>query len=186
MRAGIIKKLTMTSKLTKFDKKCLQKTIGVARETFKQGINYPVGAVLSIDDEIIDVAGNEIIKHKSFVKHAENVLIIRNGKKLYKASKAGKKISLYSTLEPCIQCLGSCVTNKVNRIVYIQKDPNGGACDIKYNNIGSRYKEFWPEIIHAPISKEPKRIIISYFRLELERGNNIEWATKMLRLLQNV
>jgi tRNA(Arg) A34 adenosine deaminase TadA len=152
----------------------------------KLGINYPVGAVLSIDDEIIDVAGNEINRHKSFVKHAENVLIIRNGKKLYKASRAKKKITLFSTLEPCIQCLGSCVTNKVNQIVYIQKDPNGGACDIKYDNIGSRYKEFWPEIIHAPISKKPKMIMVAYFKEELKRGSNVEWATKMLGLLKNV
>lgn len=173
-------------KLIKTDRECLRKTIDIAEEVLEKGINYPVGAVLSIDGEIIDVAGNEINKQKSFVKHAENILIIRNDKKIFKASKEGKEICLYSTLEPCIQCLGACVTNKINKIFYIQKDPNGGACDIKHDNIGLRYKEFWPEIIHASVSKAPKNLMVKYFKLNLKRGLYIEWSNKMLELLKKV
>jgi len=175
----------MNNALSKFDKQCLKKAIDVATETFKRGVNYPVGAVLCIDNEIVDIVGNEINGRKSLVKHAENTLIIRNDRKLYMASKAGKTICLYSTLEPCIQCLGSCVTNKVNKIFYIQKDPNGGACDIRYDNIGSRYKEFWPEIIYAPISKIPKKLMVAHFKSNLKNRINIEWANKMLGLLKN-
>ena len=43
----------MNSKLTKFDKECLQKAIDIAAETFEQGINYPVGAVLTINGKIV-------------------------------------------------------------------------------------------------------------------------------------
>jgi tRNA(Arg) A34 adenosine deaminase TadA len=176
----------MPTKLSKFDKECLRKAIDVAAETLKIGTNYPVGAVLCIDNQIIDIAGNEINRQKSFVKHAENTLIIRNDTKLFNASKAGKAIALYSTLEPCIQCLGACVTNKVNKLFYIQKDPNGGACDLQYENIGLRYREFWPEIIHAPISKTPKKLMVAYFNTNLKNGTQLEWSTKMLRLLKDI
>ncbi len=167
------------SNLTKFDKECLNQAIEIARETCQKGVNYPVGAILAIDGKIIGSAGNEINKQKSFVNHAENLLIIRNGEKLYDAAKEKKIKTIYSTLEPCLQCLGACVANNVDRIVYIQKDPNGGACDVAHDNIGNRYREFWPEIIHVPISDEPKNFMISFFRDEIKRGN-IEWPTKML------
>lgn len=176
----------MRSKLSKFDRKCLKKAIDIAEETYKAGINYPVGAVLCIEDKIIGSAGNGTNKHKSLVKHAENTLIIKNGRKLFEAMKKNQTTALYSTLEPCIQCLGACVNNKVRRILYIQKDPNGGACEMKHDNIGSRYQEFWPEIIHAPISKNPKRLMVAHFKSELRKGNHVEWSRKMLGLLKNV
>ena len=61
--------------LSQFDKQCLEKAIENARSTFADG-NYPVGAVLAVDNEIIDSAGNKINKQKSFVNHVENELII--------------------------------------------------------------------------------------------------------------
>lgn len=170
----------MNNNINNFDKQCLLKAIDAAALSFKKG-NYPVGAVLSIDNKIIATAGNEINKRQSFVYHAENNLIINNGDKLFKARKK-KIISVYTTLEPCLQCLGACVTNHIDRIVYIQKDPNGGACSLEHNNIGSRYREFWPQIIYAPISKIPKKLMLNYFKEEIKKGNS-EWPKKMINLL---
>ncbi len=168
-------------KLSQFDKQCFEQAIGVARKTFTNG-NYPVGAVLAIDNKMIGSAGNEINKQKSFINHAENALIIKNGKILAEAYKQNKTISLYSTLEPCIQCLGASVTNHVNRILFIQKDPNGGACDLRHDNIGTWYKEIWPKIIHTPFTDEPKQLMIKFFYKEIKRGNT-KWPQKMLNLL---
>ena len=169
-------------KTNKADKQYLEQAISIAKETFGQG-NYPVGAVLTIDGKIIDSAGNEINKEKSYVNHAENTLIIRNGQKLYDAFQANKEIVLYSTLEPCIQCLGASVTNHVNRIVYVQKDPNGGACNLRHDNIGVWYRDTWPEILYAPISTEPREMMISFFKQEISKGNT-KWPKKMLSLLE--
>ena len=145
----------------------------------------PGRAILVIDEEIIATGYNEYTRdnpeQRSYVNHAENLLIIKNGIALSDAYKQGKTISLYSTLEPCIQCLGASVTNHVNRILYIESDPNGGACNIKHDNIGLWYKEFWPEIIHCPVSEEPKKMMIDFFRNEVKRGHT-EWPEKMLRL----
>lgn len=172
--------------LSLLDKQCFKAAIGIARETYKAG-DYPVGAVLAIDDEIIAVGGNEfnLNKHqqRSFVNHAENLLIIKNGQLLSDAYKQGKIISLYSTLEPCIQCLGASVTNHINRILYLECDPNGGACNLNHDNIGLWYKEVWPEIKHCNFSDEPKQLMINFFHEEIARGNT-EWPTRMLRLLK--
>lgn len=161
--------------------KYLRLAIDVAKQASNEG-NYPVGAVLTINQQIIDQAGNEINQGKSFFNHAENLLIMRNGSKLYEAWKNSKEISLYSTLEPCIQCLGASIINHINKIYYIQKDPNGGACDLKHDNIGLWYKNSWPEIVYSPISKEPLDMMIAFFNNEIKKGNT-KWPTKMLQLL---
>jgi len=68
--------------LNEFDKKCLLKAIDVAKETFNEG-NFPVGAILCMDNKIISAGGNEMKNKKSYICHAENMLIIKNGFKLF-------------------------------------------------------------------------------------------------------
>jgi tRNA(adenine34) deaminase len=170
----------MKLKLSQQELISLKKAIDASKNAYKSG-NYPVGAVLTVDDKIIGIAGNKIFEKNSFTNHAELSLIIRNGSKLFEAYKENKIIKLFSTLEPCIQCLGASVTNHVNKIVYITKDPNGGACNLKYDNIGDFYKNHWPEIIYAPISDQPLNLMRRYFQKEITKGNT-EWPRKMLRL----
>ncbi len=174
--------------LTLFDKQCLEKAINLAEGAYESG-NYPVGAVLAIDNEIIAIGGNKCNRNeserKSYIDHAEILLIIKHGNLLSEAYKHSKIISLYSTLEPCIQCLGAAVTNHVNHILFIESDPNGGACNLRHDNIGIWYKEVWPEITQCPISEEPKKLMIKFFHNEIKRGNT-EWPEKMLRLLKAV
>jgi len=174
----------MNSELAEDDKKYLDLCIKKAEETYRKYYNYPVGAVLVIDSKLVEASGNQIKGMKSFVHHAENQLIINNATKLYEAFENNKEIALYTTLEPCIQCLGASVTNHINKIVYIQKDPNGGACDLKHDNIGLFYKDKWPEIIHAEISIKPLELMLEFFHAEIEKGNT-KWPSKMIFLLEN-
>ena len=174
------------NELNQLDKKCLELALEEARKNCKEGY-LPVGAVLVIDKKIIDIGRNRLnldkIKDRSYVNHAENLLIIKNGHLLTDAYKKNKIISLYSTLEPCIQCLGASVTNHVNKIFFMQKDPNGGACNLKHNNIGLWYKEVWPKIIYCPISDEPKNLLIEYYYEEIKKGNK-KYPERMLKLFK--
>lgn len=169
-------------KLSQFDKKCFKLSIEMAKKTYKNG-NFPVGAVLAIDDKIIDKSGNEIKKQKSYASHAENILILKNAKLLHKTHNQNKIIKLYSTLEPCIQCLGTSVTNRVSQIFFIQKDPHGGACDLKYENIGIWYKKRWPKITYCPFTKEPQEMMVKFFHEEIKNGHTV-WPEMMLKLLK--
>ena len=175
-------RLYYMKKISTFDKQCLEKAVDIAEKTFEHG-NYPVGAVLAINNKIIGKAGNEINEQRSFVVHAENSLIIDNGRELADVRKDPKKIvTLYTTLEPCIQCLGASVINHVDRILFIEKDPNGGACDLRHDNIGIWYREFWPDIIYCPVSDKPRQLMIEFFNTEITR-DDAKWAKRMLKLL---
>ena len=63
-------------------------------------------------------------------------------------------ISLYTTLEPCLMCLGIAVLHRVNRIIIACPDPHGGATNLNPNMLGSFYKMIWPRI-DIGLMKEP-------------------------------
>jgi tRNA(adenine34) deaminase len=174
----------MNKKLNGLDKKCLELVIDISKKTYKAG-NFPVGAVLVIDNKIIDAAGNERRKQRSWAAHAENSLIIKNGEAILRARKQNKIVKLYSALEPCIQCLGASVINRVNQIFFIQKDPIGGACDLGHNNISPWYKEIWPKIYYCPMSDEPKKLLIEFFHNEIRNENATKWYKKCYNYYYN-
>ena len=166
------------------DKKFLNLAIEEAEESLQQS-NYPVGAVLVFNNEVVGVGGNYGETSKNYINHAETLLLIKNGEALLQASKDGKTVTLYSTLEPCLMCLGVAVMNKVNRIVYIQKDPLAGACGIDRKTLGMRYQKVWPDIEHKAYTKKPKELIVRFLEKQIEEGVRVEWSENFLRLLEN-
>lgn len=50
-------------------------------------------------------------------------------------------VEIYTTLEPCIMCLGTLVMSRVNRIVFACPDPLGGATSINKNTLSTYYVE---------------------------------------------
>jgi tRNA(adenine34) deaminase len=166
-----------------FDKTCLELAIEEAKRSLVAG-NYPVGAILAIGDEIVGRGNNTSETSMNYSNHAEASLIFNNGEAMLRGAKAKETITLYSTLEPCLMCLGVATMNKANRIVYIQTDPHAGACGVDRATLGVRYHEIWPEIIHAPYSKEPKELITKFLELQIDEGVRVEWSQKLLKLIE--
>lgn len=167
--------------LSDFDKMCLDTAIMEAERSFADG-NYPVGAVLAVGDHI--TRGNNTGETtQNYSNHAETSLVMTNGKALLRAATQGITVTLYSTLEPCLMCLGAAVMNKVSRIMYVQADPHAGACSISRDSLGLRYQETWPEIVHIPYSSKPKALIVSFLRGQIAKGVRVEWSQRFLKLL---
>jgi tRNA(Arg) A34 adenosine deaminase TadA len=170
--------------LNDFDKACLDFAIAEAKHTFAEG-NYPVGAILAVGDKIAGRGSNTGKTSSNRSNHAETSLIINSGKALWQSTNEGESTTLYSTLEPCLMCLGVATMNKVERVIYIQSDPHAGACTIDRASLGVRYQEIWPQIIHAPYSPEPKEMIIEFLNRQIATGVRVDWSQKFLELLEN-
>jgi len=168
--------------MKKYDKKCLDLAIEEAEKSLKLG-NYPVGAVLCFDNKIVASSGNFGESRKNYINHAEALMMIENGERLLQAARDNKTITLYSTLEPCLMCLGIAVMNKVSRIVYIQKDPHAGACGLDRKSLGKRYQEVWIKIEHVAYSDKPKELIIKFLKKQIKTGVRVEWSKNFLRLI---
>ncbi|MFX0095243.1 MAG: nucleoside deaminase [Candidatus Hodarchaeota archaeon] len=137
-----------------------------AEKAFKEG-NYPVGAVLVIDEKIIDSAHNKQITERSRNAHAEYLLLHENSKIIRKKVRRGSssKAELYSTLEPCLMCLGSAVFHRISRIIFACPDPRGGATYLNPEILSSWYVKNWP-VIQGGLYDEPSYALICKFLKE--------------------
>lgn len=80
-------------------------------------------------------------------------------------------------------CLAAAVMNHVNRTVYVQKDPHGGACDMQHHNIGVFYRNSFPDTVYASVSDKPRTLMLDFCRLQIELGQHVDWSMRMLELM---
>ncbi len=74
----------------------------------------PIAAVLVHNDKVIGKMTNTWNTRSSKVHHAENCLILENARYL---NSFGKECVIYTTLEPCIMCIGTIVMADIRNIV---------------------------------------------------------------------
>ncbi len=114
----------MHMSISEFDIKCMRKAISLALEAEKQK-NLPIGAVISLDGEIIAEGKNAIwYPELSLHRHAETEALCNVPDNLWERSR---DMTLYTTLEPCLMCMGAILLHGVGRVVYGSADNFGGA-----------------------------------------------------------
>lgn len=164
------------------DEKYMKIALDEAKKALEKG-NYPIGAVLVINDEIIEVAGNNIHAGKSWISHAENTLLMNNSEKIRDAilpsihdnNLEKPTVEIFTTLEPCLMCLGSAVIHRVSRIVYGCKDPHGGASEIESKEMKDWYKDIWPEIMGGVCGEESYNLMLNY----LSNQEDTDWIRRL-------
>ena len=112
------------------------------------GRDPPVGAVLVIGDEVVGAARNRIVSARSLLAHAENSLLIRHSKAVFRAFAVAtrKPVTIYTTLEPCLLCTAAAAHSRVARIVYACRDSMAGCCN--HAPPEGWYRENWPLLEH--------------------------------------
>ncbi len=86
----------------------------------------PVGAVVTLNNEVIAEAHNLTRTNADPTAHAE-LLALRAA-----AARVGDwrvlNATLYVTLEPCAMCAGAMVLARIERLVFATFDPKAGMC----------------------------------------------------------
>lgn len=104
--------------------------MNLALEEAKKSVasgNYPVGAVLVADGKVIAKAHNKLKSQSDWASHAESVLLREHSSKIKSLKKEfDSSLTLYSTLEPCLMCLGTIVLHRLSRVIFSCPDPHGG------------------------------------------------------------
>jgi tRNA(adenine34) deaminase len=85
----------------------------------------PVGAVVTVDGEIIATGHNRSVASSDPSAHAEIVALRAAGASL--GNHRMPEASLYVTLEPCVMCTGAIVQSRIKRVVFGAYDKKAGA-----------------------------------------------------------
>ena len=87
----------------------------------------PVGAVVTLDGELVAEGFNEPISTSDPTAHAEIVAIRRAAAQVGNYRLGGA--TLYVTIEPCQMCVGAMIHARIARLVYGAPEPKAGAIE---------------------------------------------------------
>lgn len=91
----------------------------------------PVGAIVVVEEQVIGRGHNQPLSTVDPTAHAEIVALRRAAKMQRNYRLVGT--TLYTTLEPCLMCVGALFLSRVDRLVFGCSDPKAGACGSIYN-----------------------------------------------------
>ena len=92
-----------------------------------RGGEVPIGAVVVYRDKIVGRGRNRTEEKKLPFEHAEMVAMREAASVL--ATKSLEQCVLYSTIEPCVMCVGAALLARIPRIVFGAREPKTGACE---------------------------------------------------------
>ena len=146
-----------------YDRKFMKLAMREAEEGYERG-DFPVGAVLTFNGRLIGKGNNSNRTNAEWNSHAESLLIGTYASAIQSCRKEMGLVELYTTLEPCLMCIGSSVLNRVSRIVYACPDPNGGAAGIDIEALPEWYARKWPEIEKGGFRSESYNLLVNHMR----------------------
>ena len=101
----------------------MRRAIDLAAEAAAAG-EVPVGAVITLGDEIIAEAGNAMRGSNDPTAHAEMEAIRSAGAKL--GTSRLDECTLWVTLEPCAMCAAAAAVARLKALRFAAEDPKGG------------------------------------------------------------
>ena len=139
----------------------MQRALKQAKDAANLG-EVPVGAVLTLNDEILAEDHNRSISLNDPSAHAE-INVIRKGAELmgnYRLTST----SLYVTLEPCMMCCGALVHARIDNLIFSAADPKSGAVISNLNLLEAEFLNHSISFKQGPLIEESSDLLKCFFR----------------------
>jgi tRNA(adenine34) deaminase len=129
----------------------------------EQEDEVPIGAVL-IDEHgiILAAAHNQTLHLCDPTAHAE-ILALRHAANKIQNYRL-LKTTLYTTIEPCIMCMGAIIHARVDTLVFGTMDPKWGAAGSLYNFTLDTQLNHQPKVIGGICEDSCKVLMQRFFR----------------------
>jgi tRNA(adenine34) deaminase len=147
--------------MTDSDAAFMQAALGQANEAAAAG-EIPVGAVVTVGNEVIATGQNRSIRDSDPSAHAEIVALRAAGgaRSNYRLPEA----TLYVTLEPCPMCIGAIVQARVSRLVFGAYDPKAGAAGSAIDLTDSMAFNHRFEVLGGILADECGAVLQEFFK----------------------
>jgi tRNA(adenine34) deaminase len=126
-------------------------TVKLAKAAGESG-NLPIGAVIVLDGKIIAEGQNRLyVPVTNPGRHAEIDALGNVDPSLWERAN---EMTLYTTLEPCLMCLGTILLYHIGRVVYGAEDSRGGALCV-VGHMPPSFEKFYKDLrIEGPALPE--------------------------------
>jgi tRNA(adenine34) deaminase len=160
----------------------MREALRVAEEGLARG-ELPIGAVVVLEDQAIAAAHTRELSLSRFLVHAE-LLALEAADRLQPFPGNRRDVRLFTTLEPCLMCLGAAMSSFIGEITYAVESPADGAVALVKGWVRREtdlpaYRI--PEIVGGLCREEA----MALFRIYAERYVSsplAEWAATIARL----
>ena len=140
----------------------------------------PIGAVVVLEGQIIGRGHNTPISTSDPTAHAE-IQAVRNAARQMKNYRL-VNATLYTTVEPCLMCMGALVSARIKRLVFGCFDPKAGAAGSLYNIALDTRLNHRLDITSGVCEEECRTLLQGFFR---EKRQRVTRADPSLRLSGN-
>ena len=153
----------------------MKKALDKANEALSEG-EFPVGCVIVYQDRIL-VSGSRTGTagdSTNEIDHAEMIALRRLVELNEAVDKA--KTTLFTTMEPCLMCLGALVLSGIGEIVYAYEDVMGGGTHCDLTKLTPLYKNFRLSIVPNVLRDESLKLFKAFF----QNPENAYWRGSLL------
>ena len=127
----------------------------------------PIGAVVVLEEQIIGRGHNTPIATTDPTAHAE-IQAVRHAA-LYMKNYRLVDATLYTTVEPCLMCMGALLSARVKRLVFGCFDPKAGAAGSLYNIALDTRLNHRLDITSGVCEEECRALLQGFFREKRHR-----------------
>jgi tRNA(adenine34) deaminase len=151
------------------------KALEQARKALFAG-EFPVGCIIVYQDTIL-ATGSRKGTSGNFpneIDHAEIIAL----KQLIdlKVNTDKDRVFLFTTLEPCMMCLGAMILSGIREIVYAYEDIMGGGTNCDLTQLTPLYKDCGISIVPSILRKESLELFKAFFK----NPKNSYWRGSLL------
>jgi len=106
----------------------MRRALVLAAEALAFG-EFPIAAVVVLDDQIIGQATASEQREKRTLGHAE-LVALEQADRLSLSFEQRRRTRLFTTLEPCLMCMGAAMSFFLGEIYYALESPGDGAVEL--------------------------------------------------------
>ena len=165
----------------------LEQKMMVAIEEARRSLvdrEFPVGAVIFDGDDIISRAHSSGESTLEFLPHAEMAALLKADRMRFPPPRR-KRMQLFTTLEPCMMCLGAAMSFFIGEIYYALESPIDGAASFAVQFWQNNQKEIpgyrLPRIDGGLLRSQGKDILHEYLEL-VPSGPLAEFSRALIKL----
>lgn len=153
----------------------MEKALKLAEDGMKEYGELPIATILVANNKEIGKGVTSNVRKNALIAHGE-LLVLLEAKR--QPLFCEKPLVLYTTLEPCIMCLGAAIECGVDKIVYgMPAIPDGGVC---YADNMRGIKEQIPEIIGGVFEEEEYMLMKRFGETQNEQNPAWFYYTQMM------